>query len=216
VAAWEHALGLVISEGVAVAGGGVTLHRHLWYSLTCGAAVPNGFIGLNLDRPTHFARGPVGATRHLRQVLPLYVRLLSVTGAFLREVVVKTRELLECGCDLWGYTPAANAPRVTINHAAREETGGPGLVGAREGSASEEDSEETDPDMEEDEEVGWDGAAKRVAAALRRGDAEGAAAVLRNVLRPLLEVAEGGTDLDQDQLAELAGLEEAEDQDQDV
>jgi len=117
---WQQARQLLVEEGIEVAAGDVQQHRHLWYLVTCGAAVPHTFIGMNLDSPTHFARGPGRATRHLRTSWRAYERLLSVTGVCLRSVVDKTRELLELGNPMWQFGPSAHAPRTTINHHGRE------------------------------------------------------------------------------------------------
>ena len=107
-------------EAVQLDGGDVYQHRDWWYRFTCGAAVPNDIIGLHLDASSHFARGETSATRHMRVSVAVYLRMLAITGAFIREVVERTRELLAAGNPLWSYTPEGNQPRVTINHRARE------------------------------------------------------------------------------------------------
>ena len=121
VQCWEAARTVAREEGVAVTGGDVQQHRDNWYQLTCGAAVPHAFIGLHLDDPTHFARGERPATRHLRKNVAAYQRLLAVTGVLLREVVVRTRELLSAGNPMWGFTPREERRRVVVRHQAREE-----------------------------------------------------------------------------------------------
>jgi len=206
VVTWERAAAIAAAAGVQMLPGTVEQHRQQWYRLTCGAAVGGDFIGLDLDRPTHFARGNVPATRHLRVALPVYERLLVVTGAFLRELVVRTRERLEAGDEMWGYTPEANAPRVTIHHAAREVAE---MDAIGDSESDSDDSDDGGGDVDE-----WDAVRTRVVAALRQGDREGAAAVLREALRPLffeeeveggVPVAVGDAEVDFDELAAVMG-----------
>lgn len=120
IAIWESARGVAALEAVQLDGGDVYQHRDWWYRFTCGAAVPNDIIGMHLDASSHFARGETSATRHMRVSVAVYLRMLAITGAFIREVVERTRELLAAGNPLWSYTPEGNQPRVTINHRARE------------------------------------------------------------------------------------------------
>lgn len=166
MAAWGNARAVAVAEGVKVAAS-FQLHRGLWYRFTCGAAVPDSFLGLGLDSPTHFARGSRSASRHLRLALPVYQRMLGLVGVFLRELVMRTRARLEEGKDGWEYGPEAEAGRVTINHAAREraELGLGVVVGAGEGSddssveegGDEDGEEEGEEEKEEDGEDVWDG-----------------------------------------------------------
>ena len=116
---WERARAVAVREGVKVAAG-VETHRHLWYRFMCGAAVPHSFLGLHLDRETHFARGEVSASKHLRTGLRVYLSMLGEVGEFLREVVDRTRERLATPDPAWEYTPEANARRIPIRHAERE------------------------------------------------------------------------------------------------
>jgi hypothetical protein len=107
---------------------------------------------------------------------------------------------------MWGYTPEANAPHVTIHHAAREVAEMDAI------GDSESDSDDSDDGGDDVDE--WDAVRTRVVAALRQGDREGAAAVLREALRPLFfeEEAEGGVpvavgdaEVDFDELAAVMG-----------
>jgi len=169
--AWEKARAVAVAAGVDVAPH-VAVLRHYWYHFTCGAAVPGEFLDLDLDRPTHFARGTAPATRHLRLALPVYQRMLGITGVFLRVLVSKTRELLEAGNPAWGYTPEVNARRVAAdNHAAWE---------LEEARAGEEDG-------------GGDRlerALREAATAMETGDEARARAVLRQVFQDLEDAGE--------------------------
>ena len=99
--------------------------RDMWYRVMCGAAVPHSCLRLHLDRQTHVARSeergsavtPTGVPHHV-----VYRRLLVVTGRLLRQVVmdVQTRLAAAPG-PTWEYSESADAPRVSINHVAREE-----------------------------------------------------------------------------------------------
>ena len=120
VEAWERARRAALAAGVKVAAGDVQQHRDSWYRLMCGASVSHTFVGLHLDEPTHFARGPVPATRHLRLNMKAYHRLLAITGVFLRTVVEQTRALLGEEGRVWDVNPDVNAPRQRISHHAQE------------------------------------------------------------------------------------------------
>ena len=101
-------------------GRNVQAHRDNWYRLMCGADVPHTFLQMHLDAPTHFARGEVPATQHLRKSLQVYQQLLNMTGRFLCGVVQATSDRLEDG-ELREMTAPQHQPRITINHSAREQ-----------------------------------------------------------------------------------------------
>lgn len=127
---WKQAQAMLLAEGVYVEAADVLQYRRQWYLVTCGAAVPNTFLELGLDTDTHFARGAVPATRHLREAVSVYSRLLGITGIFLRAVVEQTRAVLAAGNAMWFFDAPAHAPRVTVNHRGREALA---LLQAREG-----------------------------------------------------------------------------------
>jgi len=191
MAAWEAARAVAVAAGVRVQAN-FNLWRGLWYRLTCGASVPHTFLALHLDRDTHFARGEVAATRHLRLAVPVYDKMLEVTGLFLQQLVVQTRELLDEGNPLWGYTPEQQRPRVTINHSARERAA---LRVAGDGQEGELGSEEEgDSDGEEEGDVDED-VLRAVKAALEAGEEARA----RELLRPFVEARLGGEEGEEDE-----------------
>jgi len=105
--AWEASRLAGWRRAQACAGVAVPLSQHtrqLWYRLTVGAAVPTGFLGLQLDEARHFAR-PEGTsmTAALRKQTVVYQQVLAVTGDFLVTVMEATL----------GRVKAALQPQVT-------------------------------------------------------------------------------------------------------
>ena len=92
--AWSEAFNVAKASGI------MNMHsvpdnRERWYRLMMGASVPDYFVRLQLDAPTHFARGEgQPATRHLRNALPQYRHILGITGAYLVSTVALVRQKL--------------------------------------------------------------------------------------------------------------------------
>jgi hypothetical protein len=93
--AWSEAFNVAKASGIMEMHS-VTDNRQLWYKLMMGASVPDDFVRLQLDAPTHFARGEEQpATRHLRNALPQYRHILRITGAYLVNTVARVRQKLD-------------------------------------------------------------------------------------------------------------------------
>ena len=123
VAMWTMAKDVLVAAGLCV-DHNVCDHRQEWYRLTCGAAVSHKFVRLHLDAPTHFARpADTPATRHLRQHMFTYRRVLFLTGMYLELVVEGTRMRLDTMGDQLPHTDPQHKRRVTINHHTRELAG---------------------------------------------------------------------------------------------
>lgn len=96
----------------------VTQRRQQWYRVTMGVSVPDSFIQLGLDAPSHFARPPGHrATRHLRLAArdSPYRRVLACTGALLVKIVKDTEELLMAHPDQFACTAPTGAPRCRLS-----------------------------------------------------------------------------------------------------
>ena len=120
VCVWETARDVLVAAGKCVHHD-VTEHRQHWYVLTCGGAVPNTFVRLHLDAPTHFARGEhVAATRHMRHNLRLYRRVLGITAKFLCLAVLTTQQQLESRFHELQQRDPLHKRRVLIRHRSRE------------------------------------------------------------------------------------------------
>ena len=122
VATWERAKAMLHEGDQDLTGGfPVTERRQEWYRVTMGVSVPDTFIKLGLDTPSHFAR-PLGhrATRHLRLAArdSPYRRVLAHTGALLVKMVKDTEALLMAHPEQFACTAAADAPRGRLTPAA--------------------------------------------------------------------------------------------------
>jgi hypothetical protein len=97
---WAEARDVAIAEKVLGADhapdSNVMDHRHNWYLVTMGAAVPHTFIALKLSNQSHFAR-PSGASasKHLRLATTPYRRILAITGNLVVHVVLSTWHTLK-------------------------------------------------------------------------------------------------------------------------
>ena len=84
----------------AVYSGAGDENARLWALLALGAAVPNSFVELALDSPTHFGRvkRTETFTGHLRMHLHLLRVVWRITGELLMHIDAKTRTILtQCG-----------------------------------------------------------------------------------------------------------------------
>jgi hypothetical protein len=96
-------------------------NRQLWYLFTCGASVPNSFVRLGLDAPTHFARGTrAGQSAAMRPTLPHYRKALKTLGKFVLAVTGSTTVLLQQPDYVLPPPPEQRSKRTTINHFTRE------------------------------------------------------------------------------------------------
>jgi len=73
--------------------------RQWWYLLTIGEEVPSAFLNVGLEGWVHRRGKPeqprVPGSSRFKQWLPVYTRLLGVTGKLLEHVVEQLRQRLE-------------------------------------------------------------------------------------------------------------------------
>jgi hypothetical protein len=111
VQAWSAARTLAVDAG-AMAHHAFGDQLDNWYLLTVGASVPNTFLAMDLDAPTHWARRRgQRATRHVRRNLPLYLSLLQCVGVLLCAVVDRTQEELDVRGQVLPRAPRHNTRR---------------------------------------------------------------------------------------------------------
>jgi hypothetical protein len=118
VAFWTLAQQAAVAAEIHIAQP-VLQQRHEWFLLTCGAAVPHTFMKLHLDMQTHFARAASATTAHDRKRardIPVYRKLLHLTGLLLQFVVARTGTRLEAVKAALPRTPRSGVRHPQVKH----------------------------------------------------------------------------------------------------